>query len=507
MITNRELSMDDYLAMLRRRTKVILWPALLAPLAGFLVSFAFAPKYTSTSLVVVEEQKVPEGYVKPVTTEDVMLRVTTIQQKIFSPKVLQQRVVEPLGLVKGGSSSDEVIKGIQDNVTISPVSVTSSKKSTSGKPSPVAGFNVNCVFNDRKEAQGICHVMTGMIIAENFDQNTASANSTTQFLTSQLDQARQDLDSKDRDLADFKEKHVGQLPGDEDRNLKLLSGVNSQLDATTQALNRAHQDRDYAQSVLAQQLAAWKASQAATNPQTLQQQLASLQSQLITLQARYTDDYPDVVKTKNDIAEVKRKLDEVNSASSADSQTVTKASGSEPAEIARQRLQIHQYDDAIAQGGKDEAQLQQQIRKIQREIDVSPSVEEEYKKLTRDYEAAQKFYDDLLTNQSESAMTTEMEKQQQGEQMRLVSDATLPDSPDFPNRWLFAGGGLGAGLALGCGIALWLELRDKSIRTEQDVHAVLELPMLVSLPWLRPDADHKNGRGSRTRGEKQTVEV
>ena len=54
MMENRELTMDDYLAMLRRRMKVILIPALLAPLAGFLVSYAFSAKYTSQSLVLVD---------------------------------------------------------------------------------------------------------------------------------------------------------------------------------------------------------------------------------------------------------------------------------------------------------------------------------------------------------------------------------------------------------------------------------------------------------------------
>jgi uncharacterized protein involved in exopolysaccharide biosynthesis len=59
MSENRELTMDDYLAMLRRRLKVILIPALIAPLAGFLVSYAFSPKYTSTATIVVEVQKIP----------------------------------------------------------------------------------------------------------------------------------------------------------------------------------------------------------------------------------------------------------------------------------------------------------------------------------------------------------------------------------------------------------------------------------------------------------------
>src|SRR5437667_117146 len=129
----------------------------------------------------------------------------------------------------------------------------------------------------------------------------------------------------------------------------------------------------------AQQLAAWKSTQSATNPQTLEQQLASLQSQLITLQARYTDDHPDVVKTKADIAEVKRKLDELNSAAAQNAQAIDKASGSEPPEIRQLRLQVHQYDQIIAQATRDQQRLQEQIRAYQGRVALSPAVEERYK--------------------------------------------------------------------------------------------------------------------------------
>ncbi len=77
--------------------------------------------------------------------------------------------------------------------------------------------------------------------------------------------------------------------------------------------------------------------------------------------------------------------------------------------------------------------------------------------------------------------------------MRLLNPASFPESPSFPNRFLFASGGLGAGLVLGLGLALWLELRDKAIRTEQDVEAALELPLLVSVPWLGANEPKKNG--------------
>src|SRR5690242_15805293 len=107
MIANRELSMDDYPAMLRRRMKVILIPLLLAPLAGFLISFAFPPKYTSQSLILVETQKVPEGYVQPVVTQDINQRIATMQQQVLSEKQLQP-MVDRLGLAKGKSVAQAV---------------------------------------------------------------------------------------------------------------------------------------------------------------------------------------------------------------------------------------------------------------------------------------------------------------------------------------------------------------------------------------------------------------
>src|SRR6266436_8725260 len=100
---NRELTIDDYLAILRRRMKVILIPALLAPLAGFLVSYVFQAKYTSQSLVLVEAQKLPEGMVQQVFNQDLTQHITTIEQRVLSPARLRP-MVDRLGLAKGGQS-------------------------------------------------------------------------------------------------------------------------------------------------------------------------------------------------------------------------------------------------------------------------------------------------------------------------------------------------------------------------------------------------------------------
>ena len=520
MIENRELTMDDYLAMLRRRLKVILIPTLLAPFVGFAISYAFTPKYTSSARVLVEEQKVPEGYVKPAITEDLGQRVATLEQRALGADQLRP-LIDRLQLAKGGRSVDDVIDDIRTNTAIQPLDVVpiATPARRRGQQGDLPGFDLSFTSRNPREAQEVCNGLTDIMLNVNFKDRAQSAQSTTEFLGRQVEEAKRTLDSLDSQLADFKKHYVGQLPGDEDSNLKILMGMNSQLDANTQTLSRAQQDKAYTESLLSQQLAAWKSSQTATNPQNLEQQLATLQSQLVTLQGRYTDDYPDVVKTKSDIAALQKKLKEMNSAAEnapAATTTPDQASLSEPPEIQQLRLQIHQYQQVITQATRDQQRLQEQIKIYQGRVALSPAVEEQYRKLTRDYDTAQKFYDDKSKQEKESETQTAMEREQQGEQMHLQIPADLPESPTFPNRLFFAGGGLAGGLAIGFALAMWLELRDQAVRTERDVLAILELPVLSQVPWVGVDAAEKNGNNKRKFGfgskpksedEKETVEV
>lgn len=509
MTENRELTMDDYLGMLRRRLKVILIPTLLAPLAGFVVSYAFAPKYTSQSTVLVEGQKVPDSYVQSVITADFTQRVQTLSQEVLSPSRLRP-VIESLGLAKP-EDENKLISDIQQNMQVQPVitsmsaaaaqaGIAGAKKKKSGTDEPVPGFNVEYTDSNPARAQKICNAMTSLIVDENLRSRASVAQGTTEFLSRQVEDAKRALDEQDAKLAAFKKQYMGQLPGDIDNNMRMLMALNTQLDASTQTLGRAQQDKAYTESMLSQQISAWKSSLSSTNPQTLETQLTQLQAQLLQLQARYTDDYPDVIKTKADIAEVEKKLKEVNAAAAASNSSAggDKASAAEPAEIRQLRLQIHQYQNVIDQATIDQKRLQSQIGVYQSRTSMSPSVEEQYKLLTRDNDNAQAFYKELLAKRSSAALGTSMENQQQGEQMHILSPAGMPDSPTFPNRPLLAAGGLGVGLALGLLLAVFLEFSDRSIRTEKDAAAAMDLPLLISVPWLgEEEGTPANGNGRR----------
>ena len=503
MIQNREWTMDDYVAMLRRRSKMILLPMVVTTALAFvayrIVVWKYA-RYTSTSLVLVEGQKVPENMVQPVVSDDLQVRIGMLKNLATSDSEMRPILS---GIFPGRSNQD--IDTILEEMRSQPQLV--------GPPSDLAvftgptmkkkpgqtqsyGFVVSFYSSNPRDAQRVCEALTTKIIEKNLKFIQDNAKGTVDVLTQSLEDSKRTLDDMDAKLAEFKKQHVGQLPTDQDNNLKMLMTLTQQQDAFNQKQNLAQQDKTYNQNLLAQQLTAWKSAQSMTNPQTLQKQLSDLQTQLVSLQARYTDDHPDVVKTKADIAEVKNKLAEINKASADDSETGNqKASANEPAEIRQLRQQIQRDDQDIAISTRELKRLQQGIAQYEQHLSLSPAVEEQFKALTRDYENAAKSYQDLLAKKSTADLTAHMTNQAQGERMSIIEPANLPDSPTFPNILLFLGGGVGTGLAFGAALAMWFELRDKSIRTEADAEAALELPMLVSVPWVGAAVEQsKNGK-------------
>jgi len=100
-------------------------------------------------------------------------------------------------------------------------------------------------------------------------------------------------------------------------------------------------------------------------------------------------------------------------------------------------------------------------------------------------------------------MATDLEHRQEGEQFRVMDDANLPDAPTFPQRPMFAAGGLIIGLGLGLLLVALLEYKDKSLRTERDVWAFTKLPTLAAIALI-PEA--KGAKGSSLFGRRHRHE-
>ena len=484
----RELTPSDYVVMLRRHLALILTLAVIGPALGYGVSRFLPSRYKSSTLVLVEQPSVPTDIIRPVDTTDINERLASMQQQILSRSRLEP-IIRQYGLFQSEvdkSSMDDLVAQLQKDIEVTPVLPMEATRASN-----LPGFFVNVTLPDPRIAQEVCTSVTSMFIEENLRQRQSRSEDTTQFLTQQLEDAKKNLDEQDGKLAAFQSRYMGSLPDEAGTNINLLNNLTTQLEAATQAMARAQQEKSFNQTMLGQQMAAWQASKAGQNPDALDQQLAALQTQLTSLRARYTDDYPDVIKAKADIAAIEKKMaDNAQGDGQADGAGANKnpKAAVEPAQITQLRAAIHNSDEVIAEKTREQEQIRQQIKTYQERIQSTPAVEQQFKELTRGYQTALQSYNELQKKQEDSKMAVELEKKQQGQQFRVLDPANLPDKPSFPNRVLFTLGGLSGGLFLAVGLAIFIELQNTSMRSERDVEFALRLPVLAVVPAIEPVA-------------------
>jgi polysaccharide chain length determinant protein (PEP-CTERM system associated) len=483
----RQLTPDDAIGILRKRWAVLLLLAVVGAGAGWEVARVLPKKYKSQTVVLVEQPTVPGDLVRPIVIENVNQRLASMREEILSGSHLTP-IIKKFNLypeaVSQGATSDDLVDELRKAINVTPIEPMQETGSAA-----LPGFTVQVTFNDPLMAQQLSSAVTSMFMEANSQARQASVEETSDFLSGQLEDAKVKLDVQDAKLADFKRRYMGTLPDEEGTNSNILMGLTSQLDATTQALSRAQQDKSFTESMLAQQLANFQISQENGGQTTdaLETQLTALQGQLAELRSKYTDSYPDVVKIKMDIAHLQKSMADASKLSQAQpaaSEVATKPPV-EPAQIQALRAQIHQHDEEIKERTTQQDELQQQIKTYQTRVQSSPAVEQEYKALTRDYQTALDFYNDLLRKRNDSTVATNLEKRQEGEQFKVLDPADLPTEPSFPKVQLFIPGGAVGGLGLGVALFLLMELFDTSLRNEQELEKLLQLPVLATVPTIK----------------------
>jgi polysaccharide chain length determinant protein (PEP-CTERM system associated) len=473
MLGHRPLVIEDYLAILKRKGWMVIIPALLMPIIAVAITYKLTPIYTSQTLVLIEPQTVPDTYVKPIIAQDLDSRLASMKEQILSRSRLEP-IIERFNLGEPGTDMDDKITATRKNIGIAPIH--SEIAGSGGLP----GFSISFTASDPHTAQLVCREITSLFVSSNLQAREQSAEGTTQFLKGQLDQAKANLDQQDQKLAEFERQYMGELPEQQGSSMQMLTSLNSQLDATTQALAQMENNKTVVESMLAQESRQSQAGpgQRVASPQADEILLQKLESQLADLKTRYTPDYPDVVAMQRQVNDLKR---EMAAAPVAPPVAAPATPHYDSPGTMQLKAQVQAANQAIAQKRQQQAELEAQIRTFQGKIESTPLVEAKMKDLTRGHQEAQDFYSSLLAKMNNSQMATDLERRQEGENFRIMDDANLPDAPTFPKRGMFAAGGFVLGLGLGALVIAFLEYRDKSLRTERDVWAFTKLPTLATI--------------------------
>lgn len=488
----KEFDLAVYLDIIRRRHVVFL--AVL--LAGwFLVwgsSWVLPPRYKSTTLILVQQPTMPQNYVIPNVNDNLQDRLQTITQQILSRTRLLL-IINRLHLFPDtghATSPDDKVARMRKAIDIELVR-------DPGNDSIINAFKVSYSAGDPHLAQKVDRELTSLFIDENLRIRQQESEGTTRFLQDQLQNARIALADQETKVRAFEAAHEGELPAQQASNLEILRGLQEQLQTEEDSLNAARQQRAYYQSLIQQyralQTPLHTAGGAPTGLAGLDQELEKLRAQLTDLRTRYTDQYPDVQRVRQEIAETERtratlvaelKKKASSESSGGDSATQELVDPGQNAALLQLQSQADSNRMEIANREQAIANLKTRIAKYEGLLSAVPGSAQELAELTRGYEQSQANYNDLLKKESDSQMATSMEQMQEGERFTMLDPPSLPLKPDFPNRLKMCGAGIGAGLGLAVALVALLEFFDDRLYTEQQIKDLLPMGVIAEVPEI-----------------------
>jgi len=467
---------------------------LLAPLFGFgVIAFGVAllwpPVYQSAALILVEQQKVPTKYVTPNVVSDVDSRLQSMTQQILSRTRLES-LIKQFNLYsrqRSHMTMDELVDKMRGDITIQQAQAV-------GRDDQTTAFRIFFAAEDPHLAQQVNNELTSLFIEKSLETRAQQSISTTNFLQSQLEQARKDLTTQEEQLRQYKMRYLGELPQQEQSNLQILNSLESQLQSITESIARAEQQRIYLQSLRSEyQAMAQAAASGASNvpdhaASVSDTALRDLRKQLADLEARYTPRHPDVLRIKGQIAEWERlKKHTEDSAASAQGRTAEESTGSDainqPA-LAEVDSRLKAVEAEIANAKQQAEKLRKQSADVQSRLSLTPVREQQLAEVTRNYQNSRENYQSLLQKELESELATNLEKRQEGEQFRIIDPPNLPDKPFKPNRPLILLGGWAFGLCIGLGGIAVREFADSSLRSESDLQEQTKVPIIGRIPVL-----------------------
>jgi uncharacterized protein involved in exopolysaccharide biosynthesis len=210
-------------------------------------------------------------------------------------------------------------------------------------------------------------------------------------------------------------------------------------------------------------------------------QLELKQKELSSLQQKYSDRHPDVLRLRREIQALKDEAKlEVKKADGADG---TKVINPNPIGRALQ-MQMNDLDTEIQTVRAYQERVRSQIAVLESRVNTAPIRSIELSKITRGYEITLKKYQDLLAKNLESELSENMEKKLKGEQFQILETANLPFYPIRPDRRKILIMGIFAGLATGFGLAFLRDNFDTAFRTADEVAAYIAVPLLATMPAM-----------------------
>lgn len=476
-------TLQDYIRMVQRRWRYILYPAVVIFMISLVVAFSLPAKYRSTATILIEEQEIPRDLVRSTITSYAAQQVQVISQRIMTVDNVVQ-IADKFGLFvqEDGTKmpSTEQVRLFAQGMNMDLVSADVIDP-RSGRPTEATiAFTLSYENPNPSTAQKVTNELVTFYLNENLRSRAIKAQSTAQFLTAEADQLSEELVDIETSLATFKEQNKGSLPELAQYNLSTLDRSERELINIVENVKELER-RKIELSAQRAQISPTAPSVLATGELVLSdaEHLKAIRSEYEQKASQYKDNHPDIVRLKREIKELEK---------SAGKATASRSEVNNPAYVLID-TQIKTIESDIRGLYAKREKLSEKIEEYRVLILKSPQVEKEYQALQRDYESARMKYREIKAKQREAGLAESLEQERKGERFSLVEPATLPLKPVSPNRPAIVLLGFILAGAAGLGLALVLEAIDPGVRGERAVEQIIGEPVMAVIPYLETEAD------------------
>lgn len=494
MLPGKKYTPEEIARIAWRGKWLILIPFLVVTMSAVVMSHRLPKRYRSETVIMVIPQGVPESFVRSTITTRIEDRLNSLREQILSRSRLE-RIIRDFDLyadLRKVTVMEEIVERMRNDIDV--------------KVERGDAFRISYLSDRPRAAQQVTERLASLFIEENLRDREVQADSTNQFLDSQLEEARRRLQEHERKLAAYEKTYAGQLPTQVQGNLQGIQNAQLQYQALTESINR-DQDRKL---LLERQIsdlqnpatdATVSVTVAAAVPAiaTVADQLKAAQDRLQLLELHLKPEHPDVKAAKTVIRDLAAKVEAQPvtpppSNAGSPARPVSAAERAREARLHELRAELNNLDTQLAGKRRTEAQLNATIASYQAKIDAVPSRAAELTELTRDYATEQNAYTSLLAKRQDSKISANLERNQRGEQFRVLDAARVPERPASPNVMKINVVGALLGLALGLGIVALLEYLDSTFKTENEIRRVLDLPVLALVPMMASEQEQRARR-------------
>ena len=477
METERDVkTVQDLAGILRRRKWTILVPALGVFALSAVVAFAIPATYKSTTTILIEEQGIPREYVTANITSFADQRLQSINQRIMSTTKLLDlitrfRLYEDL---KARQTIDEIVERMRKkDIVFNTISADVIDPRTGRPGQATIAFSVSYKGKSPETVQRVANELASLYLEENLKTREKASADTSKFMADERADVKAKMAAIDAKIAAYKQKNVNTLPELVQMNLQALDQVERESFRMEDQL-RTLKERE---GQLQEQLAS-------VSPDTTNQErdsLRELRVRLLDLKSRYSDEYPDVIKTKASIKELEARL-----GVSGKEESSTKPDN--PAYITMSS-QLAGVKTEIQSVQRQAQELRIKKEAYRKRIESSPRVEEGFRSLLVDRNNLQAKFEELNKKSMDAQVAYGMEKEQLGEKFSIIDAARLPEKPDSPNIPAILLIGLVLGLGSGVGAAALKESTDDTVRDAGRLAADTGFPVLCGIPEIVTPGD------------------